>query len=82
MLRRYINAFILCHLDWSTQPLPLTVERYLSELSAGERRAVYDYCIATAKATNKMISFPKEQLMFLEDQDDKTGGKRFHVLLQ
>ncbi|KAK2176365.1 hypothetical protein NP493_667g01070 [Ridgeia piscesae] len=62
-------------LDWSTCPLPLTSERYLSELSAEERCAVYDYCVATGKATNKMISFPKEQLMLLEDQEDKTDDQ-------
>lgn len=71
----------MCCVDWSTHPLPLTSERYLSVLSCEERRAVYDYCVATAKATNKMISFPKEQLVLLEDQDDKTGSKQYHIII-
>ncbi|KAI0211085.1 U11/U12 small nuclear ribonucleoprotein 48 kDa protein [Lamellibrachia satsuma] len=65
--------------DWSTHPLPLTSERYLSDLNAEERRAIYDYCVATGKATNKMITFPKEQLMLLEDQDDKTDDQNKDV---
>ena len=76
----YIDIVLTCCLDWSAHPLPLTSERYLSDLNAEERRAIYYYCVATGKATNKMITFPKEQLMLLEDQDDKTGSTLLHII--
>ena len=50
-----------------TKELPLTMERYLSDLTSEQRLKIYEFCMESVKAMNKQVSIPEEELMLLED---------------
>lgn len=68
------NVFSFTSDQKPQREIPKTMDRYFKVLSPAERLRIYEYCIQSAKATEKLQTMSEQELMLLSETGKKGNG--------